>query len=77
MVSDTGHDIEQRVAELESRLAFQEHLLEKLDQVVSRQDREILALQQQLAELAARVKEFENSSGAAAAPADFEIPPHY
>jgi len=63
-----------RLAELESRLAFQEHTLENLNQVVTRQDREILELKKQLAGLTSRLKEFENVI-AAADPA--EIPPHY
>ena len=63
-----------RLAELESRLAFQEHTLENLNQVVTRQDREILELKKQLAGLTSRLKEFENVT-TAADPA--EIPPHY
>jgi SlyX protein len=68
---------EQRVDELESRLAFQEHIIEHLDQVVTRQDREILELKQQLAELTIRLKEFDRSTTATVEPAGFEIPPHY
>lgn len=63
--------------ELENRLAFQEDVIDHLNQVVTRQDREILELKQQLAGLAARVKEFGDSATVAGPAADFEIPPHY
>jgi SlyX protein len=63
--------------ELESRLAFQEDVIDHLNQVVTRQDREILELKQQLAGLAARVKEFGDSATVAGPAPGFEIPPHY
>ena len=67
----------QRLDELESRLAFQEHIIESLSQVVARQDKEILELRQQLAELLAQVKEFDDMATAAGPSSGFEIPPHY
>ena len=68
---------EQRMDELESRLAFQEDIIENLNLVVTRQDREVIQLKQQLAELAARVKEFGDSATVAGPASGFEIPPHY
>lgn len=70
-------EIDQRLDELESRLAFQEDVIDNLNRVVTRQDREILELKQQLAGLAARVNEFSDSATAAGPASGFEIPPHY
>ncbi len=68
---------DQRMDELESRLAFQEDIIENLNQVVARQDGEMLALKRQLAELAERIKEFDDVAVVAGAAAGVEIPPHY
>jgi len=68
---------EKRLDELESRLAFQDDTIENLNRVVSRQDREIRALQLQCAELAARFKELGDASPANGGAGDFEVPPHY
>ncbi|MSQ99581.1 MAG: SlyX family protein [Xanthomonadales bacterium] len=68
---------EKRLDELESRLAFQDDTIENLNGVVSRQDREIRALQLQCAELAARFKELGDGSPASGGTGDFEVPPHY
>ena len=68
---------DQRMDELESRLAFQEDIIENLNQVVARQDGEMLALKRQLADLAERIEEFDRIAPAAGASAGEEIPPHY
>jgi SlyX protein len=68
---------EKRLDELESRLAFQDDTIENLNGVVSRQDREIRALQLQCAELAERFKELADASQPGVSSADFEVPPHY
>ncbi|HLF32205.1 MAG TPA: SlyX family protein [Xanthomonadales bacterium] len=68
---------EQRLEILESRLAFQEHTLENLNQVVTRQDRELLELKQRLADLAARLKEIDAAGPATVSGSEHEIPPHY
>ncbi len=70
-------EIDQRMDELESRLAFQDDVIDNLNRVVTRQDREILDLKKQLAGLAARVKEFGDSATVAGPVSGFEIPPHY
>ena len=66
-----------RLDELESRLAFQDDLIENLNKVVTRQDREIVQMQQQLAELEARLREFDESAAAPSQGQGFETPPHY
>ena len=66
-----------RMDELESRLAFQDDLIENLNQVVVRQDKEIIELKQRLIELIGQVKDLEHSSVASGSSAEFETPPHY
>jgi len=68
---------EVRMDELESRMAFQDDIIENLNRVVARQDREILQLQQQLAELLARFRELDESASPAGTASGFETPPHY
>ena len=65
-----------RMDELESRLAFQDDLIESLNEVVARQDREIAMLTQRLSDLAAKLEDM--AAGAAAGGGDgHEPPPHY
>jgi len=67
-----------RLDELESRLAFQDDLLEHLNEVVARQDQELANLQRKLTELTARLKDFEQSHPAIDTPSHEEPPPpHY
>ena len=62
--------------ELESRLAFQDDLIESLNEVVARQDREIALLTQRLADLSAKLDDV--AAGASATGGDgHEPPPHY
>jgi SlyX protein len=67
----------QRMDELESRLAFQDDLIENLNQVVSRQDKEIIELKLRLIELVRQVKDLEHSSATSGPASEFETPPHY
>ena len=69
-------DQKERLDELESRLAFQDDLIESLNGVVARQDREIALLTKRLAELAEKIEEVAAGS-ASAAGEGFEPPPHY
>jgi SlyX protein len=65
----------ERIDELESRIAFQDDLIESLNEVVARQDREIARLARRVADLEGKVEDI-----AAAAPASgegHEPPPHY
>lgn len=71
------YPIEERLAELESRLAFQDDIIDKLNRVVTRQDRELLELKQQLIDLAARVREFHDAAAVSGPASGIEIPPHY
>jgi SlyX protein len=74
--SAKDHDFASRLDELESRLAFQDDLIESLNQVITRQDREITTMASQLKDLFTRISEqLEPATPGAAA--EHEIPPHY
>jgi SlyX protein len=67
----------ERIEELESRLAFQEDLIESLNGVVARQDRELLELSRRLRDLESRFNELAEAAGSPGAAAGYEVPPHY
>ena len=67
--------LEKRVDELENQSAFQDELIESLNNTVAKQDREVLELKHQLNRLSERLKEIGDASPGAA-PQD-ETPPHY
>ena len=70
-------EVESRLQELESRLAFQDDLIETLNETVTRQDRELARMELAIQSLARRLKDLaESSPVAAGTPAD-EVPPHY
>ena len=68
--------LEVRVAELETQLAFQDDLHQRLDETVARQDREILELKQRLSVMAERLRDLGDSATSGDVPVD-EVPPHY
>ena len=69
-------EIARRIEELENQAAFQDELHSGLNEIVARQDREILELKRRLNVQAQRLQELRDSSAAATDPAG-EIPPHY
>lgn len=68
--------LEARVSELETQLAFQDDLHQRLDDTVARQDREILDLKQRLNLMADRLRELGDTTAPGEGPVD-EVPPHY
>ncbi len=74
-MNNTLETLGQRLDELESQLAFQDELIESLNNTVAKQDREILELKHQFSRLSERLKEIGDVSPATA-PQD-ESPPHY
>ncbi|HSC79445.1 MAG TPA: SlyX family protein [Chitinolyticbacter sp.] len=66
--------MEDRLIELEIKLAFQEDLLESLNKIVSQQQLQLDAQQEQLRELYRQLQAME--FGPRGAPQQ-EIPPHY
>lgn len=66
-----------RVQELESSIAFQDDLHTQLNEIVARQDREILELKMQLKALAGKLQSFDDAFPSGAEAQNEEIPPHY
>ncbi len=68
-------DSEQRLSELETRLAFQENTLQELNDVLASQQQQIELLQGMLQEIHRRVEDLAQSRPAE--PAREPPPPHY
>lgn len=68
---------ESRLEELESRLAFQDDIIETLNETVARQDRELLRLELQLKSLADKLRDLAESSSMPGETSGHEVPPHY
>ena len=71
---DTSHDIDQRLTDLEIKATFTEDLLERLDQVIVRQQQQIDSLMRAIAHL--RQPAPEGETGAFRSLRD-DMPPHY
>lgn len=67
--------LEQRLAELETKLAFQEQLLEDLNQALIQQQFDLDKTQRQLRHLAGKLKDLQPSN--IASQAEETPPPHY
>lgn len=65
-----------RLEEIESRQAFQDDLVERLNDIVARQDRELVSLARRVEALERRLAELDETASAAPA-GGHEIPPHY
>jgi len=65
---------EARLEDLESRVAFQEDAIDKLSDVVARQEKELDQLKRMVLILSTQVRNFDNADGA---PKANEVPPHY
>ncbi len=70
---------EERLISMESQLAFQDDLIEQLNQQVILQQRDLLLLQEQLHLMAQRFKELQQTSERQGdqPSAEDERPPHY
>lgn len=66
-----------RLDELESRAAFQDDLIESLNQVVARQDRELANLTRRVKELEAKLADLAEAASLPGGPVGHEVPPHY
>lgn len=78
MTLHEGTAVDKTIADLQSRIAFQEDTLQTLNQVVAAQEAAIVRLQQQLTILNKRINEvavsLEHTAGASGEEAP---PPHY
>lgn len=70
-------DLQARIIELETRLAFQEDTLNELNAVIARQDHEVILLRQQVALIAKRLDDYSYSQEQGSTQASHERPPHY
>jgi SlyX protein len=68
-------DLEARIEQLETTVAYQEQVIDDLNKVVTEQWQEIEALKRQFAKLADQLREVE--ANPALAPQDEPPPPHY
>jgi len=66
-----------RVDELESRAAFQDDLIESLNQVVARQDRELADLARRVQQLEAKLADLAEAASLPGSGDGHEVPPHY
>ena len=66
-----------RLEELESRAAFQDDLIESLNAVVARQDRELADLARRVKDLEARLADLAEAASLPGESSGHEVPPHY
>lgn len=77
MAAHDQDDLMQRMANLESQLAFQEDTIETLNQLVTQQAREFQTLQRKMQVLGEKFQQMsDRQSDEPSNPAD-EVPPHY
>ena len=77
LTPDLKKSIQSRMDELESRLTFQDDLIESLNEVIARQDRELALMTQRLSELEARLNDIAESAAPLGDSSSHEVPPHY
>lgn len=77
MSESAENDLVNRLDDLESRLAFQDDLIENLNEVVARQDQDLARLTLQLKALASKLSDISEAGDGPASPVDYEVPPHY
>lgn len=68
---------EARIDELEIKLAFQEQLIEVLNQQVSAQEQRVLSLERRVHTMAQMLLDMGNGAPAGASTSGNEPPPHY
>ena len=65
------------IIDLQTRVAYQEDFLTELNQIVTKQDAEILTLKLQVKRLAQRIEDILTASNAQQVDISDERPPHY
>lgn len=71
------NDIGDELIELQTRMAYQEDTITQLNNVVTKQDADIIQLQQQMRLLAKRLDELSFTQDAGVDEISNERPPHY
>ncbi len=72
-----GAGIEARLEELESRLAFQDDLIDSLNETIARQDRDLIRLEQRVKALGDKLNDLGEAGALSGVSTGHEIPPHY
>lgn len=71
------NDITDDLIELQTRIAYQEDTISQLNQVITKQDADIIQLQQQMRLLAKRIDELSFTQADSGEEITNERPPHY
>ena len=75
-MADSTNRLEEKIINLEERLAFQDDTVQKLDDALSLQQRQIMVLEEQLKHLLDQFRKLEASVPDGGSAED-EKPPHY
>lgn len=70
-------DLEEQLIDVQTRVAYQEDTLAQLNEVITRQDAEIMQLKQQLRLVVQRLDEITRDPAQGGADMPDERPPHY
>ncbi len=70
-------NFENEFIDLQTRIAYQEDLLSELNNIVIKQDAEILTLKQQVRQLAKKMEDFLANPESGGVEISMEKPPHY
>ncbi|UUA74356.1 SlyX family protein [Cellvibrio sp. QJXJ] len=70
-------DLEEQLIDVQTRVAYQEDTLVQLNEVITRQDAEIIQLKQQLRLIAQRLDELSTNPAQGDTEMADERPPHY
>ena len=76
-MNSSGRAPELRLDELETRVAFQDDLIDNLTGVIARQDRELMGLSRRLKALETRISDMAEAASLPGGAAGHEVPPHY
>jgi len=73
----TNNELNQRIDNLESQLAFQEDTIDALNQLVTAQSSALATLQDRVTRLAQKLQQVQDFGNEGADPSAHEPPPHY
>lgn len=76
-MSNVKADIESKFEALESRLTFQDDLIESLNEIVVRQDRDLARLELRVKSLGDKLNDLGEIASVAGSSHGHEEPPHY